>query len=772
MTSKDLFPDGKNVCGMPLFEFLQWAKASNETLSDENGRPAPSYGILALPPVQRTAVWNPKQIVDLWDSLFRGLPIGSFFLVRRSGRDGTKVRGMNSTGRTVSVEKDGFDLLDGQQRMRAVLLGFMGPILENRYLWVDLGVEAKSHHIRIHLTSASQPFGYQPENGKKLSVADRRAAREKLAEKLKHDQKHKALLERLDRNGGKRPTYDHELFELFFDTAAQPHSGEPPRPYKASPSTYPLHILLGAWYKGGLEKLKTILASQENFESWVQLLDKAFHRVANAQVALLQVDPATLEGSDDEGHAHESLLMLFDRIGAGGTRLTDEERLFSIYKHHQPPVHDLILDIYEKVRRVLPPTKIVASALRIANALSHKKLFEGNVVPDVAIFAREMAASADERSSQNRTTSLKNKLAELLLSEPAHGEGKITKCFDTLFKILTYDKNNSLGLPRVMRTTLSPQLVQVLLLWVFLMLEAKKSFETLQSRADAIRFVMFWRLCVWNEDKASTHCFEFLRTKASSVGLVLPDLYRDLLTKNYVVPLATPKEMEDYGRHGRDGSSPNWLREEDRFPKKKQGLVDLYRTWWRSRGDFLMWLQRDYLEAQFQDFDPAAGREDDVPYDLDHMCPAADWARNWTTFEGVLRNANCLSKDEIESMRQARSVLGNSIGNLRLIDASKNKSDQDADVLTKMPFVGCDAKPADCDWVNMAEMAFNPGQRAIWRKASGKGKHWDRERLCAFQQAVEERTHWLYRRLYEDLGFEHWATAPTQTNPPSSNLGE
>ncbi len=460
--------------------------------------------------------------------------------------------------------------------------------------------------------------------------------------------------------------------------------------------------------------------------------------------------------------------MLFDRIGAGGTQLTDEERLFSIYKHHQPLIHDLVLGIYKKVGRVLPPTKIVASALRIANARSHKNSFEGNTVPGVAMFAREMADSGGNELPDNRAKSLKAELAELLFSDRDRGEGTLVGCYDALFDMLAYEENNRLGFPRVMRTTLSPQLVQVLLFWIFLVRETAGSAGALDNfRKDAIRFAMFWRLCVWSEDKASTRCFELLRSKASSVGSVLPDLYRDLLTKGYVVRLATPKEMEDYGRHD---SSPNWLREEDRFPKKDQAPTDLYRTWWWSRGSFLMWLQRDYLETQFQDFDPAAGREDDVPYDLDHMCPAADWGRNWTPFEAALRKANCLSEEQVKSMRQARSVLGNSIGNLRLIDASKNREDQDTDIAEKMPFVGCGVEPSEYDLKSMTEMAFNPDQRAIWQQASGKDKQWDRERLCAFQEAVEERACWLYRRFYEDLGFKCWTEPSIQVDrlPPSS----
>lgn len=762
--SSELFSEGNNICGMPLFDFLNWANASNDILCNKDKQPAPTHGILALPPVQRTAVWSPKQVIDLWDSLFRGLPIGSFFLVKRFGKDDTKVRGMNSTGHTVSAGDDGFDLLDGQQRMRAMLLGLMGPVLENRYLWVDLGAEARSHHIRLHLTSASQPFGYQLENGQKLSVADRRAARERLEKELKLDLTSKNFLRRQNRNGCERPAYDHELFGLFLSLAEQPRPAEPPRPYKGSSATYPLHSLLDAWRRGeaegrGHESLRDALASSSDIGSRAQDLDKAFRRVAAAQVALLQVDPSTFEGSNDQEHAHESLLMLFDRIGAGGTRLTDEERLFSIYKHHQPLIHDLVLDIYEKVGRVLPPTKIVASALRIANALSHENFFEGNTVPDVATFAREMAGSMNE-SPRKRVTSLKQELAQLLPLDRVHGEATLARCFDALFSLLAYNKSNILGIPRIMRTTLSPQLVQVLLLWVFLVGKLDEVLGSLQSptiRSDAIRFVMFWRLCVWNEDKASTHCFEMLRSRTSSLTSALPGLYESLLTKDYVLQLATPYEMEAYGQHN---SSPNWLREEDRFARREQAPVDLYRTWWKSRGRFLMWLQRDYLETQFQDFDPAAGREDDVPYDLDHMCAAADWARNWMTFYTALRNANCLSQDEVNAMRQARFVLGDSIGNFRLIDASTNKSDQDVCILEKMPFVGHDVEPSECDLATMTEMAFNPDQRAVWRRASGKDMQWDKERLCAFQGAVEERTHWLYRRFYEDLGFECWAASP------------
>lgn len=63
-------------------------------------------GEIALPNVQRGFVWKPWQIENLWDSLMRRFPVGSF----------------------VGVEKDGkTELLDGQQRATAIALAFFEP---------------------------------------------------------------------------------------------------------------------------------------------------------------------------------------------------------------------------------------------------------------------------------------------------------------------------------------------------------------------------------------------------------------------------------------------------------------------------------------------------------------------------------------------------------------------------------------------------------------------------------------------------------------------
>lgn len=70
-TTENLFSNNATVSAMCLVDYLDWACC-----------PVKYEKILALPPIQRGSVWKPKQIADLWDSLLRKMPVGSFMLSR------------------------------------------------------------------------------------------------------------------------------------------------------------------------------------------------------------------------------------------------------------------------------------------------------------------------------------------------------------------------------------------------------------------------------------------------------------------------------------------------------------------------------------------------------------------------------------------------------------------------------------------------------------------------------------------------------------------
>ncbi|MDX4975603.1 DUF262 domain-containing protein [Myroides odoratimimus] len=108
---------------------------------------------VTLPSVQRGFVWKPKQIEDLWDSIMRGYPIGSF-LLSKNGKE--------------------YDLIDGQQRSTSIFIGYYNPFtvtdkqktwsLEKiPVLWIDIRPTNISNVSKysFRLTTNSHPWGYQ-----------------------------------------------------------------------------------------------------------------------------------------------------------------------------------------------------------------------------------------------------------------------------------------------------------------------------------------------------------------------------------------------------------------------------------------------------------------------------------------------------------------------------------------------------------------------------------------------------------------------------------
>ncbi|MGH8013208.1 MAG: DUF262 domain-containing protein [Candidatus Binataceae bacterium] len=753
MRNAALFGDDGTIVGMELLKFLRWAEKSDNWLASSLRPTAPDYGVLALPPVQRTAVWGPKQIVDLWDSALRGLPLGTLFLVQQHVKRTVRGTGLDAASKVIS--EPGWDLLDGQQRTRALLLGLHGPCLEpdqqdKRCLWVDLNGGSQTHLFSLHLTSESQPFGYQPENGQKLPVTERRKARDLLT--LSAD----------------RPVFDYELFAGFIENrlccSYQPESnwraGWPPLPAKAamSPAVFPLHILLTAWLDGNspenrLERLRHEI-NVGSVDAQITKLDEAFQCLYRAQIALIRVEVKNAE-----------LLLLFDRIGAGGTPLTEEERLYSVYKYHVPQIHNAVNAIYcdREVGRVLSPTKIAVCAIRIANARSSNSLSYGNWLPSISDFVKELGptpnSTSEEPISARRKVSIREELATLLPEQIEHcaSRGKLAGAFRSLFGALGLKREpqDDIGLPKVTRTSLSPYLVQVLLLWTIEVNTADppsnaQSGAVGDYRPELIRFVMFWWLCVENESKASIRCFEAVRKileKDPKHLNIFAELHKLLIESSFdrvAIPLARPGEMRKYLVCE---ESHIWRSDNERFKNDPGSPWELARRWWTRAEVLLPWFQRAYLERSFPDFDPASGRDGETPYDVDHIIPQSDWAGDWRKFNDELKKTGFFSDEELRQMRWARFTIGHAVGNKWLIDYSTNRSWGDAPFANKLDSIKCIAD----------DMAFNPDKSEIWQAASGKdGPEWSKKRLTAFQRAVEERTAWLYEQFYKKLGFEKW----------------
>ncbi len=158
------FSPKSNVTSLKALDFLAWACRSQKILS---GKLDTDEDVLALPPIQRSAVWRPRQVLAFWDSLLSNLPVGMFYLIEENGR-----RKIVVGQETLNTDHRGYDLLDGQQRLRALALGADDPFGDRRCLWVKFGKDG----YELRLTSKTQPFGYD-KDGNKLSISDRQKAR-------------------------------------------------------------------------------------------------------------------------------------------------------------------------------------------------------------------------------------------------------------------------------------------------------------------------------------------------------------------------------------------------------------------------------------------------------------------------------------------------------------------------------------------------------------------------------------------------------------------
>ena len=751
------FTDDQTVGAMKLFDLVEWVSASDRVL--DGHAEAENMPIIAMPPMQRTAVWRPKQVLDLWDSLMRGLPIGTFYLVEQSGGVHDPVRIKNAgygNPRTKIQDFNGklFELLDGQQRVRALLAGIYEPAGQNLCLWVKFGVNSAGQSPCLRITSKAQPFGYDEKSGGKLRLEHRRDARLK----IEPDQEAHPL------RCGDRPAYDLDLFDGPVTQDRTPIE-QPPRPYDATGTEkiVKLHQLLAAWTKclpssaeEGARALRCALPeawkNDDGIDSALQTLHGAFRNIKNAQVALLRIKPSSFDEPE------QTLLTLFERVGAGGTPLSAEERLFSIYKHHVPEIRYAVDAIYGRVGRLLPPTKIAAAALRIANASIAAPRY---TVPDVIEFSEQMAAGP--------ASELWKKLNQLIPGNPASDKNKdnlLSNGFVAIKELLSdTSKGDAFWMPDVVLAALPAELWQVLVFWATRVLgKIGEGADFASSREEVVRFALFWHFFGWNNEKAARWAFAHISGMKETTHFPGFALYCCLIgTKDSdrcACALIDPAKLTDLLCKQR---VPGWRTEKERFGENSQESETGAHWWWSGR-KVLPWLQRTYISRVFPGYAPLTEHEDDLPYDVDHICPYKDWGFHWA---GVQNHFDNVEPAIRQKMGHGRHAVGNGIGNFRLIESSTNKSQQDDDVSKKMPFVLVQTENlTTCDKQKMADWAFSVEHRAFWEKVSrpgeGPNRKWDNDRLAAFQEAVEQRTAWLYQQFHDSLGLGAWISAQSQ----------
>jgi len=703
-----IFQLNQQVCGMNIFKFIDWADRS---LCSRDAIDGPVVGI---PPLQRSVLWRPHQIVDLWDSVLRGFPIGSMLMQERECGRTTR-----RDDKTVIESQHGFDLLDGQQRAIALLLGWT-PTNKDKCLWIDFSQPVpKGKKFALYLTSKAQPFGYKP-NGDRHGVDERRQARKHFDEETK---------------GAFSATYDHDLLDL-------PQLKFWPRKPKPSGAKHavPLDLALKACLAQSKRDWRVIC--QNDYElpfdksDVTERIDK-FHEtvelIRNSEIALIKVAMVIKP---------EELRLLFDRVGQNGTVLSKEEQLYSILKQNDPYAFDVVHRLCNTAGHILSPSKIVMAAIRCSSVATDPK--KNVSTPSPEGFQRLFKEIDFKRELRKLIPEGGEELTPARDSLPDASD--IARLSEILVNALKFKGDNDIGLPSVLFPAFGGRLYEILIFWLFHNCDndirrAQKITEN--SRDELLRFVLFWLVFIENADRGADCALKYLITKKFE-NFPENDVYlevvrgdgrgqnaRSLIKKERFAAVIAP-------------DSPAQFRPKDqrfRDPSENNEKSFLVQRFWGARTRLLPWIQRRYLQTKFTEYKPLLGYENEVPFDYDHICAQKEvgaWNVYW--------------KD--------RDFLRDSIGNFWILHGSLNRSLGGLNVQDKLS--GSDIQDLDDrqTFFEAREEAFGENVLPLWMKLNASNGIWPAERGADFQDAVEKRTIWLYERFYDELDFQSWQDRP------------
>jgi hypothetical protein len=724
-------------------------------------------GSVVLPMIQRGSVWKPHKVLDMWDTMLRGMPLGA--MMSTSVAKGTRVFSLVDR-KTIDADEGVTSLLDGQQRSLAILSGW--PIFEEQLhrpvvVWVDIDDEPQGEYrFRLIATTRMQPFGYERINMggvplSKLTTRDRRLAN------LVYNSDDKAL----------------DIWQLWKSDAYMPWKSRFAVRISELDNLDDPEKFITNKVRQRIDKLKaciesnkikdydkeTIRAIDANLNSKLKVLElinddvtKLKSVIENAKNILLAInglykiefpiipvsDKHIRDGDDIQGDP--ALAVLFKRVGSGGQELTNGDYIFSVIKHYSPGTHKLVEDLLQDennnpstVAALYQQTDLVLAAVRFTLL----KLRNSHDAKDLkAKLALADRANLDKKDFaklvKNEGDFIKH------FEEVIRVDGEFSRALRISLNTIAYSTTSfPKGLPEhALPWLIDLNMFDVLLAWVC---QADEN-EINMSNLRMVRFLLWGMLCiVGDKAKASELCIKLLdESKFNHFPDV--ELMKILIDSDIAHPCPSPDELNMIDGLIKSNDSTGegevlcgW----SRF--QVSGLADsdkfkpeIYKRWWKMRRDYhhpmLLWLQRDYVHSTFGVEPPLAGMLDETPYDFDHILPA----RYWRDFRGPKGTPEFLHS---KTSDDAKSLVGNALGNVRIWSSRENRSDGDS-----LPHVKLDTKiKLDSSLITLDQPWF-----ASDVNVDDSFLYWTRERTKNFQQAVEKRTFALYRKFYQELAFE------------------
>lgn len=655
-----------------------------------------------IPALQRGLVWKPKQIELLWDSLFRGIPIGSFVICPYIA---TQTRSGEATAK--------YHLLDGQQRANAIQLGFddfaspQNP--KGALLWLDLQPEKIPQHstrnFLFRIATPAHPWGYdRSDNEGYLRASDIRNGL-----KIHYDIEIKA--KESDENDVKSPYVRPTPQKIH------PFDAEYPVPvsllfkvFLANNKTLPLAKLsedLHAY--ADLPWARNVLkAIQNGTINSLGKIEKGLNVATETSILALCAPDELMSISEQEKNNEEkeditNIEHLFQRLNRQGTPLNGEELIYSMIKAYWP---EIVQGIDGLERKLMPASKLVALAFRVV-------LTEENwdktrkIAPDQTVSGiRKLATNFAQQP-------LREKIIRFINGSD---EFSLRSCCNRIDDYMGINNNQyTWGLPPFLRSSLvyeSPDF------YLLLLLLARRHLHISEETSRLLTGCITW--CSWfgsKTKKITDHVaalYSCLKDDLSADGI-----YKTIaLSHNFFNPILTKEEISRFivlpdMQNVQDWTWWNLIQHTDeKIQAQHQVIWDSCVSVLRDRRSLLLYAQRVFMNERFSDYDPARKdlwEEHNRPWDYDHILPyyytynqksnnnfmtfCKQWANNngnfraWpfednrsdqATLAGDKLNeatmkASFITKEELPGYNQGRQVIENAEAALKFAEACRSR---------------------------------------------------------------------------------------------------
>ncbi|SFI85917.1 DUF262 domain-containing protein [Myroides guanonis] len=591
---------------------------------------------VTLPAIQRGFVWKPKQVEDLWDSIMRGYPIGSFL---------------------VSRNVDKFDLMDGQQRATTIFIAHYNPFDTNGLgkiwslkiipvLWIDIKPISKpdTSKYSFRLITNSHPWGYQSkENNKKLSVSDRRNA----LEIFREDEKNKSG------------------YTTFSNSTVFPYDCTFPIPFCFFLKADDYDDVIKSIEDYLPDNIRTKEKKFSNKDDYLKLLKGDLksqieeilittRKIKNKKINYDIIENETLNEEEKQDNP-----TLFIRLNSSGTALTGDDLIYSIYKSIFPDAKKLVEEIN---LNFIQPVQIISLATRITASKLDKNTF-----------TRKMSVRDFQRRIKD--DNFKSKLNNILSNKT------FKELFQKAIDILSCKNNDQFigEIPPILIKTFIKRNQELFLFFIYwLHINKEKDLtDEIKFKMTSKLFLFSWfnfknEKLLWEEKINNTDFWEepineMMRWKNEyGIQLLLPpDMLREYYKQEHIV---NKFKLQDEHRWGLDlngvGEKIIEYYQEIKIKELENHISNEY--FWKlinnlhSNRQLLLFVQREYINTEFTDFNNLEDLEDtDTPWDWDHIYPDSWHNGKHNINKGIKEWNNNIGNYRVLSLEQNRSENNN-----------------------------------------------------------------------------------------------------------------